>query len=108
MKETYLYICDKKPGACTGWKKDKDGIAWQKCENELCFHTSNIEHAKYKRDPMQKFEMVKQSDDSMLLFEFCGVCPHDGLKCAYKMTTAEGTGELCTVKENLPCDGLRK
>lgn len=38
-----LYICDKKPGACSGWEK-----GWTKCENEMCFHTSNRKHRKYK------------------------------------------------------------
>lgn len=103
MKETYLYICDKQPGACGGWKK-----GWKKCENEMCFHTSNIEHAKYKHDTTQKFEMVKQSENTMLLFEFRGVCPHYGLKCAYKIKRADVNYELCTGKGNLPCDGLRK
>lgn len=102
MQEKYLYICDKQPGACSGWK-----CGWKKCENKMCFHTSNIEHAKYKHDPAQKFDKVKQSDDVMLLFEYCWVCPHDGLKCAYKMDAAAGPGDLCTLKENLPCEGLR-
>lgn len=38
-----FYICDKKPGACIGWEK-----GWTKCENEMCFHTSNRKHRKYK------------------------------------------------------------
>ena len=102
MQEKYLYICDKKPGACAGWEK-----GWKQCENKMCFHTSNIEHARYKHEPMKKFERVKLSDDTILLFEFCGVCPHDGMKCAYKLDTPAGSGELCTAKENLPCEGLR-
>ena len=102
MQEKYLYICDKQPGACDGWE-----CGWKKCENEMCFHTSIIEHAKYKNEPIKKFEIVKRSDDTILLFEFCGVCPHDGMKCVYKLDALAGSGELCTAKENLPCEGLR-
>ena len=38
-----LYICDKKPGACRGWEG-----GWKQCENDMCFHTSNRKHRKYK------------------------------------------------------------
>lgn len=38
-----LYICDKKPGACKGW-----GEGWETCQNEMCFHTSNRKHRKYR------------------------------------------------------------
>lgn len=42
MTDKILYICDKQPGACEGWTRE----GWKHCENDMCFHTSNKEHAK--------------------------------------------------------------
>ena len=42
MTDKILYICDKQPGACDGWARE----GWKRCENNMCFHTSNKEHAK--------------------------------------------------------------
>lgn len=42
MTDKILYICDKQPGACEGWERK----GWKRCENNMCFHTSNKEHAK--------------------------------------------------------------
>lgn len=47
---TKFYICDKKPGACSGWDKGWKNV----CRNELCFHTSNKAHRKYRFGKMLK------------------------------------------------------
>lgn len=41
----YFYLCDKKPGACSGWEK-----GWTKCENLACSHTTDRSHAKNKKN----------------------------------------------------------
>ena len=41
MTVKILYICDKQAGACD-WSRN----GWKRCENDMCFHTSNKEHAK--------------------------------------------------------------
>ena len=99
MKETYLYICDKKPGACTGWEKDKDGNAWQKCENEFCFHTSKVEHAKYKNESSRTFAIVCHDVEKPLFFEVVRACDHPAVKCKYKTEVGPDSLKVCIEKE---------
>ena len=45
MKEPKkFYLCDKKYGACSSWKR----LGWTKCMNEYCEHTTNAIHAKIR------------------------------------------------------------
>ena len=96
MEEEYLYICDKQPNACGrhGWRE-----GWTKCENEMCMHTSNIEHAKYKNDPGRKFAIVQRSENETSLFEIVGVCVHPLIKCKYQFETDPDAAKLCTEKD---------
>lgn len=60
-----FFICDKKPGACRGSEK------WEGCPtcmNDLCNHTSNPDHAKYKND-IKTFNVVERGDGSIGYFE---------------------------------------
>lgn len=41
MDDIKLYLCDKKKGACGGWRH-----GWKQCMNEMCFHTANEAHRK--------------------------------------------------------------
>lgn len=41
-KPVYVYLCDKKQGACKSWEK----YGWKECSSEVgCNHTTNPEHA---------------------------------------------------------------
>ena len=106
MTEKYLYIYDKKPGACSGWEKDNEGKCWQKCENEFCLHTSNIEHAKYRRDAKSAFVPIKRNEEETSLFEVTGVCKFPELNCNHQFIAFDLCPALCTTKEK-PCDYLR-
>ena len=60
-----FFICDKKPGACRGWDK------WEGCPvcmNDMCHHTSNPDHAKYKEN-IKSFDVVERGDGSIGYFE---------------------------------------
>lgn len=60
-----FFICDKKPGACRGWDK------WEGCPvcmNDMCHHTSNPDHAKYKEN-IKSFDIVERGDGSIGYFE---------------------------------------
>lgn len=58
-----LYICDKKPGACRGWQG-----GWKQCENDMCFHTSNRKHRKYKGG---RFIKIKRSAARWQVMDKC-------------------------------------
>lgn len=90
MQEKYLYICDKQPGACRGWNK-----GWKKCENEMCMHTSNIEHAKYKNVAGRKFAIIQSS----IFFEVLGACGHPSIICEYQFEAGPEGEKLCTEKD---------
>lgn len=58
-----FFICDKKPGACRGWSK-----GWSMCMNEMCEHTSNPDHAKYKNE-IKVFKVINRGDGRIAYFE---------------------------------------
>lgn len=60
-----FFICDKKPGACCGWDSR---YGWCACMNDMCHHTSNPDHAKYK-DDIKTFDVVERGDGSIGYFE---------------------------------------
>lgn len=76
----YLYVCDKKPGACRGYDKEH-------CRNTVCFSTSNAAHAINCVDghiqPGQKFVQI-EAEDEILMFEYTDICPHKN-KCDAKL-----------------------
>lgn len=74
----YLYICDKKPGACNGWAK-----GWEQCENEMCFHTTKSAHAKN-----QCCIMAYAGGSKYFEYE---------TKCKYAATCLAGFDEFCFV-----------
>lgn len=102
MEERYFYICDKKPGACGGWKH-----GWKKCINEFCLHTSNVEHAKYKNESGRKFAIVKQSEEKTIFFEILGACVHPCIKCQHQITAGPNETKLCT-ENDCPAWQLRE
>lgn len=59
-----FFICDKLPGAC----RRRDSKCWCACMNDLCHHTSNPDHAKYK-DNIKTFDVVERGDGSVGYFE---------------------------------------
>lgn len=79
----YLYVCDQKPGACSGFEKEH----WKHCQNPFCFSTSNVAHAINCVDghiqPGQKFVEI-EAEDKILVFEFTDFCPHKN-KCDAKL-----------------------
>lgn len=96
-KDKYFYLCDKQPGACRGWERGM----WQHCENYMCFHTSNPDHAKYKREPVTKFAKFRGG----CFFEYIQPCDLD-IKCAFKLEDIETGAKLCMTHE-CPYIGLR-
>ena len=76
--DQYLFICDKQPGACKGWLK-----CWSRCENDFCYHTSNIEHARNcvdgKISQSQKFIVISVNDKNQY-WEYTGKCT-EPFKC---------------------------
>ena len=94
MEEHFFYICDRKQGACSGWKK-----GWAKCENEMCMHTSDIKHAKYKAVECRKFEAEKHADNETAFFEFVRACDHPEIMCSSQLYAAVGDIKLCTEKD---------
>lgn len=54
-----FFICDRKPGWCNGWSG---------CQNELCHHTSDPDHARYKNN-IKTFEPVELGDGKIGYFE---------------------------------------
>ena len=59
-----FFICDKMPGAC----RSRDSKGWCACMNDLCHHTSNPDHAKYK-DYIKSFDVIERGDGSVGYFE---------------------------------------
>lgn len=60
-----FFICDRKPGACSGWDKWKGCPV---CMNDMCNHTSDPDHAKYKEN-IKSFDVVERGDGSIGYFE---------------------------------------
>ena len=77
MTDKILYICDKQPGAC-GWNRK----GWKHCENDMCFHTSNKEHAKDSDAGM--FVKVRMSKEDILLWQVTCLCEY-GKFCAAQL-----------------------
>ena len=59
------FICDRKPGACRGWDSK---YGWCACMNEMCDHTSNPDHAKYKNE-IKAFKVINRGDGRIAYFE---------------------------------------
>lgn len=87
MTDKILYICDKQPGACNGWERE----GWTRCENDMCFHTSNKEHAKTGGTGiMLRYDRSKKLYS---LWEVTCRCYYDN-KCAAQMEVA-GKKKYC-------------
>ena len=58
-----FFLCDKLPGACNGWRK-----GWLSCMNDLCRHTSDPHHARYKNN-IKTFNVIERGDNKFAYFE---------------------------------------
>lgn len=94
MKEEYLYICDKQPGACRSWER----YGWTKCQSIVgCCHTANKEHAKYKDGT--KFITLQQGMEKAVHFEYIRSCKDKPYACSQIF---EWCGDTLCLEKNCP------
>ena len=85
MYVKWLFVCDQKPGACDSW-----GKGWKHCENESCFHTSNVAHALNGPNTAgngKKYIKIIDGDRCMM-WEYTCKCEHPEMKCTAQLLHA--------------------
>lgn len=78
LKQKHFWICDKKPGACRGWPN-----GWKRCENDMCYHTTNIEHARNGVSGHNNFAIIR-TDDEEQFWEYTSKCT-EPFRCTAQM-----------------------